>query len=261
MSDALDTAATHEGEQPVHSRRAVLGKAAVGLATVAGAGSLAGPALASKANHQNWWQWGGGFGARHDFDFIITQEGFGVTFLTEAVRRATGTPSAQFLPVLKAANATEYDHIKALLAIGARPITMNYWIPDAAFGAGGAGLFASIEAVETIEFSMYLIGVNDSTRRGDATKARLCAEAMATESEHRVLARFAQGALGATIGVPNNISFAPFTYTTTHDVKAALEALGIGYGVQGATPGKFYAFPGDPVANGTGTAEDVTTPS
>jgi hypothetical protein len=257
MSDDPVRTTGLSADEVMHSRRAVLGKAAMGLAAVTGAGVLAGPALASSSDHRSRWR----HGARHDFDFIVTQEQFGVTFLSEAVRRAPGTPSAQFLPVLKAANTTEFDHVNALLAIGAEPETTSYWIPDAAFGAGGAGLFASIEAVETIEFSMYLIGVDDATHRRDEAKARLCAEAMATESEHRVLARFAQGALGATIGVPNNISFAPFSYQDIDDVKDALEALGIGYGRQGAAPGAFYEYPGDPVANGTGTVQDVRTPS
>jgi hypothetical protein len=241
----------------LHSRRMLLSRSAVGLAALAGAGTLAGPSLASGA-HDKWRRHRG---PRHDFDFIVTQEQFGVTFLTEAVRRAPGTPSEQFLPVLKAANTTEFDHVTALEAIGAHPLTTSYWIPDAAFGAGGAGLFASIEAVETIEFSMYLVGVTDATHRSDEFVARLCAEAMATESEHRVLARFAQGALGATIGVPNNISFAPFSYQDIPGVVKALEALGIGYGEKGATPGAFYEYPGDPIANNTGTVQDVRTPA
>jgi hypothetical protein len=247
----------HEREESTHSRRVLLGRSAAGLAAIAGAGTLAGPALASRSHKR----WGWHSGSQRDFDFIVTQEQFGVTVLTEAIRRAPGTPSAQFLPVLKAANTTEFDHVTALEAIGARPLTSSYWIPEAAFGAGGVGLFASIEAVETIELSMYLVGLTDATRKSDEFRARLCAEAMATESEHRVLARFAQGALGAPIGVPNNISFAPFTYQTMSDVMKALEALGIGYGRQGATPGKFYDYPGDPIANGVGTVEDVRTPA
>ncbi|HEY3613168.1 MAG TPA: hypothetical protein VGK92_05655 [Gaiellales bacterium] len=256
MSDDI-TRDQRASANELHSRRTLLSRSAVGLAAVAGAGTLAGPALANSSGKQ-WWHKSG---SHFDFDFIVTQEQFGVTFLTEAVRRAPGTPSAQFLPVLEAANTTEFDHVTALEGIGAKPLTTSYWIPDAAFGAGGAGLFASIEAVETIEFSMYLIGVDDATRRSQKPTARLCAEAMATESEHRVLARFAQGALGATIGVPNNISFAPFSHPTMAAVKAALEALGIGYGRKGAGPGKFYDYPGDPVANGTGSVQDVRTPS
>jgi len=256
LDDHIALNARKDGAAP-QSRRAVLGKAAVGLTAVAGVGSLAGPALAAKSD--NRWNWH--FGSGRAFDFIVTQEQFGVTFLTEAVRRAPGTPSAAFLPVLKAANTTEYDHVKALEAIGAHALTTSYWIPDAAFGGGGPGLFESIEAVETIEFSMYLIGVNQATRRGNEFVARLCAEAMATESEHRVLARFAQGATGGKMLLPNNISFAPFLYRRISEVKGALEALGIGYGRKGATPGKFYEYPGNPVANGTGTPQDYPNPT
>jgi hypothetical protein len=197
-----DLHSTSDPREGVHSRRVLLSMSAVGLAAFAGAGTLAGPALASGTHKRH-------HGSRDDLDFIVTQELFGVTFLTEAIRRAPGTPSAQFVPVLKAANTTEFDHMTALEAIGARPLTKSFWIPEAAFGAGGAGLFASIEAVETIELSMYLVGVTDATHKSNEFVARLCAEAMATESEHRVLARFAQGALGATIGVPNNTRTSP----------------------------------------------------
>lgn len=232
------------------TRRTALGRAAVGLAAAGGVGAF-GQAVAGAT----------GQSGHRVLSFIITQEQFGVTFLTEAVRRAPGTPSAQFLPVLKAANTTEFDHVRGLRGLGARPIVSRFWIPDAAFGAGGAGLFASIEAVETIELSMYLIGVTAFTRRRQAFGARLCAEAMATESEHRVLARFAKGAIGGQMLVPNNISFAPYNLRTVAAVQRAAEALGIGYGEQGATPGRFYDYPGNPLANGTGLVTTVRRPA
>jgi hypothetical protein len=259
MSDDAEVRTALTEGASSQSRRALLGRAAVGAAAVAAAGSSAGPALAAKSASV----WDRGHSRFHErvLDFIITQELFGVTVVSEAIRRAPGTPSEQFLPVLRAAVATEFDHVLALQALGAKPLTSSFWVPDGAFGAGGAGLFAAIEAVETIELSMYLVGVTEMTRRRDAFKARLCAEAMATESEHRVLARYAQALLGSTIGVPNNISFAPFNLQSTSAVKAALEALGIGWGTQGATPGQFYAYPGDPVAAGVGTPQDITTPA
>ena len=49
MSDVQTPTATRETEQALHSRRDILGKAAVGLAAVTGAGTLAGPALASRS--------------------------------------------------------------------------------------------------------------------------------------------------------------------------------------------------------------------
>ena len=252
---AADCGGTDDSSQTAYetpqTRRVVLGRAALGLAAVGGAASLAGRATAAPSQDT----------AAQVLNFIVTQEQFGVTFLTNAVKRAPGTPSEAFLPILKAANTTEFDHVRGLRRIAARPITSRFWIPDAAFGAGGAGLFASIEAVETIELSMYLIGVTTQTQQKSAFGARLMAEAMATESEHRVLARSAQSMLGITKSVPNNISFAPYNLRTVAAVQRAAERLGIGYGKQGATPGRFYDYPGSPLANGTGSRQIVPSPA
>lgn len=57
-----------------------------------------------------------------------------------------------------------------------------------------------------------------------------------------------------------NISFAPFHLRTTARVKAAAEKLGIGHGEPGASPGRFYDYPGNPLANGTGTPQIVRNP-
>lgn len=232
------------------TRRTLLGRAAAGVAVAGGAGALLGHAEAAAASAS----------PQHVLRFIVTQEGFGVTFLTEAVRRAPGTPSEQFVGVLKAANTTEFDHYRALRRIGARPQTLRYWIPDAAFGGGGAGLFESIEKVETIEISLYLVGVTAFTRIRHAFRSRLCAEALGTEAEHRVLARFAQGALGVPIGAPNNVGFERYHQRSAAAAKNALQALGIGYGKKGAEPGKFYEYPGNPLANGTGAPVSSRAP-
>ena len=63
----------------------------------------------------------GGHSLRSFLDFTVTQEQFGVTAVTAAIQKAPGTPSAQFLPVLRAAVTTEFWHVQALKAIGARP--------------------------------------------------------------------------------------------------------------------------------------------
>jgi hypothetical protein len=43
-------------------------------------------------------------------------------------------------------------------------------------------------------------------------------------------------------------------------VREALEALGIGYGVETSQPGRFYEYPGDPLANGLDTPVNHTQP-
>jgi hypothetical protein len=43
-------------------------------------------------------------------------------------------------------------------------------------------------------------------------------------------------------------------------VRTALEGLGIGYGVQTDRPGRWYEYPGDPIARGIGTPVSHTIP-
>jgi hypothetical protein len=84
---------------------------------------------------------------------------------------------------------------------------------------------------------------------------------MGTEAVHRALVRFAQGQLGKDVGVPNDVGFENFDWPTVAAVRQSLESLGIGYGYEGSQPGRFYEYPGDPVANGVGTAVSHTTPA
>jgi hypothetical protein len=233
------------------TRRWMLGRA--GALAVAGAMvPLTGTGAAEAAVR-------GGHSLRQFLNFTVTQEQFGVTAVTAAIRKAPGTPSDQFVPVLRAAVTTEFTHVQALKAIGAKPLTSRFWIPDAVFD-GGVGLFTSLAVVEAIEVSLYLVGVTAFTGRSNAFGARLCAEALGTEAEHRVLARFAASQLGAPTAPPNNVGFEAFPYKTTSQVMRALTGLGIGYGKRSSAPGAFYEYPGNPVANGVGVPVDSPKP-
>jgi hypothetical protein len=202
----------------------------------------------------------GGHSLRRFLNFTVTQEKFGVTAVTEAIRKAPGTPSEQFLPALRAIVTTEFTHVQALKNIGAKPLTSKFWIPDAVFD-GGVGLFMAFALVEAIEISLYLVGTNIFTVRSNTFGARLCAEALGTEAEHRVLARFAASTLGAPTTPPNNVGFEPFPYKTTAQVRDALMGLGIGYGKPSSAPGTFYEYPGNPLANGVGVPVDSPKPT
>ena len=196
-------------------------------------------------------------------DFLVTEEQLGVTLLTAAIQNAPGTPSEAFLPVLQNGVTTEYHHVEALEAAGGEALTTSYWFPDSAFGGGGIGLFETLEVIETIEISLYLIGVSAYARAGDDFGARLCAEAMGTEAVHRALVRFAQGELGTKdIGAPNDVGFENFDWPTVAKVRESLEELGIRYGTESSSqPGKFYEYPGDPLASGIGTPVNHSNPA
>ncbi|GAB3830647.1 hypothetical protein [Kribbella italica] len=249
VEEAFDAAVPH-----TRTRRALLDRAGKALAAVGGGALLASaatPALAatnvsdSKSSRAD---------SMHRIKSVLaTFEVFGVTFVSEAVRRAPGTPSAKFLPVLKSANTSEYYHLRGLQRVGGEPIATRIWIPEELFGKGGAGLFQSIEKDEDIEISAYLVGVTSAARHGDAFGARLCAEALGTEAVHRALARDAQGKLGApVVNAPNDRGFESFLQKTGGDALRALEEVGVGFGKKGSKPGKFYNYPGNPLENGTG---------
>jgi len=193
-------------------------------------------------------------------DFLVTQEQLSVTFLSAAIEHADGKPSAAFLPVLRNAVTTEFHHVEALRKVGGQPLATKYWLPDAAFDNGGVGVFSTAEIVESVEISLYLIGVSAYTQAQDEQGARLCAEAMGTEAVHRALVRFAQDQLGRNVGVPNDVGFENFDWPTVAKARTALEGLGIGYGKQGAGAGRYYEYQGDPVARGVGTPVIHTVP-
>jgi hypothetical protein len=194
-------------------------------------------------------------------DFLVTEEQLGVTLVSAAIQNAPGTPSEGFLPVLKNGVTQEYHHVEALEEAGGNALTTSYWLPDTAFDDGGIGLFETLEAIETIEISLYLIGVSAFARDGDDFGARLCAEAMGTEAVHRALVRFAQGEIGGEAIVPNDVGFENFDWPTVGAVRTSLEDLGIGYGVQTSQPGRFYEYPGDPLASGVGTPVSHSKPA
>ena len=200
-------------------------------------------------------------GLRDVLDFLVTEEQLGVTLLTAAIERAAGTPSETFLPVLRNGVTQEFHHVEALKAAGGTALTKSYWLPDAAFDDGNVGLFSTLEVIETVEISLYLIGVSAYARAGEEFGARLCAEAMGTEAVHRALVRFAQGELGKDVGVPNDVGFENFDWPTVAKVRDALEGIGIGYGTQTSAPGRFYEYPGDPIARGVGSPVSHTLPA
>ncbi|MGH3026671.1 MAG: hypothetical protein ACRDLR_09510, partial [Gaiellaceae bacterium] len=142
----------------------------------------------------------------------VTAEVFANVFLAEAIGRAPGTPSGNepLLTVLKAAGAAEYDHYAALTKLGAKPMTMQIWVPEALFGDGGNALFQNIEVAETLFVNAYLIGVTNFGNAGAADSARYAAEILGTEAEHRVLARTAQGLISGFPEVPNDFGFEQF---------------------------------------------------
>jgi hypothetical protein len=71
------------------------------------------------------------------------------------------------------------------------------------------------------------------------SSALACAQRRWAQAVHRALVRFAQGEPGKEIGPPNRVG---------------LE------NVETSRPGRFYEYPGDPLANGLGTPVNHALP-
>lgn len=170
----------------------------------------------------------------------ITAEALAVTYLTGLIENASKTGVGKFVDVLKAANAAEYDHYKALKGLGAKPLTTKFWAPDAFFKPGEP--FKVLETAETLFVDAYLIGASTFVAAGKADLARYAGEIGAVEAQHLALVRFAQNKL------PNDRAFQAYPIRNINGIVAALEKAGVGFGKQGSKPGKFYSFAPPPAS-------------
>ncbi len=170
----------------------------------------------------------------------ITAEALAVTYLTGLIEHASKTGVSKFAHVLKAANAAEYDHYKALKSLGAKPITTKFWAPDAFFKPGEP--FKVLEIAETLFVDAYLIATTTFAQAGKPSLARYAGEIGGVEAQHLALVRFAQKQL------PDDRAFQAYTIPSISGVVAALEKAGVGFGKPGAKPGKFYTFSPPPAS-------------
>lgn len=188
----------------------------------------------------------------------VTAEALANVFSAEAIRRAPGKPAEPFIPVMKALGAAEFDHYRDLATnTPGKPLTLKFWIPEAAFGKLASDFFNVVQTLDTLFINAYLIGITSFATAASKTKSakmrdflilysRVSGEILGVEAEHRVLARFAASQTGGAKpgGIPNNKGFETFIIKSIDGVVAAMEGMGIGFGKEGKNPGKFYTFDG-----------------
>lgn len=204
------------------TRRALIGRAAATAAVISAAAPTAALAAGSASAVQTL------------IDTAVTAEALAVTYLTGLIQNPSQTGVAKFVDILKAVNASEYDHYKALTSLGAKPLTTKFWAPDAIFKPGN--VFATIETFETLFIDAYLIAVTTFTQAGKADYARYAGEIGGVEAQHLALARFAENKL------PDDRAFQSYTIKDINGIVTAIQKTGIGLGTQGSAPGKFYTF-------------------
>lgn len=181
--------------------------------------------------------------------FASTTEALTLTLLTELVRRASLQPEvpSSVSGIVDGVYAAERDHWLFISKLY-DPNTTKFWIPDAFFGGAGDALDLTavgqgVAAGEHLFVNSYLVGVTTCAAAGRPKLARYMAELAAVESEHRLLGQTLAG-----VNPPNDLGFAAFEFDRISQIEEALVGAGFGFGEQGASAGRFYDLPQEPIA-------------
>ena len=166
---------------------------------------------------------------------------------------------------ISASAVQELGHYEVLVQLGGRSVTKRIWVPDRVLASADSFL-RTVEVGDQVFINAYLIATTAFAKAGKGDVARAAAEFMGVEAVHRAFARDLRGVLGndrmfmkfddpeMAPGAPNR--GAP-GFQRIEGAVAQLQAAGIGFGAQGATPGKFYDF--DTVKTRTPEVPDVNS--
>ncbi|MEJ7876513.1 MAG: hypothetical protein WKF62_07615 [Solirubrobacterales bacterium] len=228
--------------ESAHTRRQLVGAAALGLGGIAAA-SMPGIAAAAPKRRGD---------GPNDPQTILN-----VAASAEVLATIVNTVGAERVNLdsvtrrnVRAAAGEELIHFKVLDSLGGVPASKKIWIPDAVF-ASPKNLLETLEVGDQIFINAYLIGTTTFGNMGDGKTARYTAEFMGAEAVHRALARQSLGKLGndrvfmkfndreKAPGAPNKGQRGFRDITKAVD---QLQAAGFGFGEKGAKPGDFYQF-------------------
>lgn len=117
---------------------------------------------------------------------------------------------------LKAGFLAEQDHLELLMGLGAKPVVMEFYVPEKLFS--DKALFSAVtEVAETAFVGAYLAATRAFSNAGAPQYAVTTTQIAAVEAEHRALARQIGGNL------PNNISYAQYTLQNVSDAVPVLQ--------------------------------------
>ncbi|MGH2915295.1 MAG: hypothetical protein ACRDMX_09930 [Solirubrobacteraceae bacterium] len=229
--DVLDNV-LRDTSTPAETRRRLLKRAASGAALAGAIGMMdpIGTAFAAAKSGTDT--------AKTVGTIAVTAETFAVTYLGAVLEKDGHAIPHQIKDVIRAAAVEEFYHRQFLHKAGFKPLTSDFYLPDALFGPTVKDVAAVIETAETLFINAYLIGITVFSAAGSPTLARYAGEILGTEAEHRALARYAQGKL------PNNVGFESYPHHRLDQVVGALESAGVGFGKPTKKGGPKYRYHG-----------------
>ena len=204
-------------------------------------------------------------GSKQDLlDFLVTEEQLGVTLVGAAIQNAPGTPSEGFLPVLKNGVTTEYHHVEALKEAGGERADDQLLAPRRRIRRGWHRPVRDPRAHRD-DRDQPLPHRRQCLR---ARGRRLRRAALRRGDGHRGRAPRAralrQGEIWAarTIGAPNDVGIRELRLAHGRQgPHSRSRSSASATGPRRSQPGKFYEYPGDPLASGVGTPVNHTNPA
>ncbi len=171
-------------------------------------------------------------------DITATTERFGVTLLGEALAsNGAGFYDVPFpdvvVAVLTAARAQEQFHLDAFEALGGKPLTDTFTVPEAVL-INFETFFTALTEQEGREIAAQIAAMTTFAERGRPDLAKVSFQYAAEEAEHRLLANYTRGARPA-----NDLAFAEAPFGSVNEFLERLRELGFidGEGVEITYPG------------------------
>lgn len=148
-------------------------------------------------------------------NLAATAELFAATHYFNAVNGEMGL-SEQSIAYFKTGFLAEIDHFDFLVSLGAEPLFEEFYVPDGLYRDRQA--FADLtEVAETNFVAAYLAATRIFAAAGETAFAVTTAQLVASEAEHRALARQLAGR------IPSNTPMGQFLFPNVSDVVPVLE--------------------------------------
>jgi Ferritin-like domain len=170
-----------------------------------------------------------------------TAEHFAVTFLTAALGNASTIGlTGLALTSVQAILAAEITHVQLLDAVGAKPLTDTFTVPDPKALSDYTTFFKNVEAADTIFVGAYLAAIREFAELGQPALAKIAGQILGIEAEHRVMARNFLAVKGDAASIPpNNKDYETDLFLYVREAAGLLVSLGFvgGSGTVATFPG------------------------
>jgi len=160
---------------------------------------------------------------------FATAEALAVTLTGAAIAGAGKYDGGKGLPPMivtwiKAIQAEEQAHYEYLTEAGAKPLTLTFTVPQnlVDITTSSKAFFDFLVSAETIFVGAYVAAGGEFADLGQPALAQVACQLAGVESEHRVLANYARGAVP-----PNNLGFEKAPFHTVAEAADQIKSLGL----------------------------------